>query len=143
MANEAETGFVPALIEAQKRFLRVSANREKYLSGDLVGLKAPWNAEESMLMQYRIGTGVLVAAFGDMVANATENQQPGGNWGPPACLPPFTTMTELTRRYMETIAAVVKPVVELMDSRYPHICPRCSGPAYVGAVEVDCAGGCK
>ena len=26
---------------------------------------------------------------------------------------------------------------------YPHICPRCSGPAYVGAVEVDCAGGCK
>ncbi len=28
-------------------------------------------------------------------------------------------------------------------SRYPHVCPRCSGPAYVGAVEVDCAGGCK
>jgi hypothetical protein len=29
------------------------------------------------------------------------------------------------------------------SDRYPHICPRCSGPAYVGAVEVDCAGGCK
>ncbi len=28
-------------------------------------------------------------------------------------------------------------------SRYPHVCPRCSGPAYVGAVEVDCARGCK
>lgn len=28
-------------------------------------------------------------------------------------------------------------------SRYPHTCPRCSGPAYVGAVEVDCAGNCK
>lgn len=28
-------------------------------------------------------------------------------------------------------------------SRYPHTCPRCSGPAYVGAVEVDCPRGCK
>jgi len=32
---------------------------------------------------------------------------------------------------------------ETDPSRYPHTCPRCSGPAYVGAVEVDCAGGCK
>lgn len=28
-------------------------------------------------------------------------------------------------------------------SRYPHICPRCNGPAYVGVVEMDCSRGCK
>jgi hypothetical protein len=24
------------------------------------------------------------------------------------------------------------------DPRFPHVCPYCSGPAYVGAVDVDC-----
>lgn len=36
-----------------------------------------------------------------------------------------------------------KVVAVVEASRYPHTCPRCQGPAYVGAVEVDCAGGCK
>lgn len=34
-------------------------------------------------------------------------------------------------------------VDEARDHRYPHTCPRCNGPAYVGAVEVDCSRGCK
>ena len=29
------------------------------------------------------------------------------------------------------------------DARYPHQCPRCSGPAYVGFVSVDCKLRCK
>lgn len=55
---------------------------------------------------------------------------------------PFA-ITELTRRYMETLTAIVEPIVAHLDDRYPHTCPRCQGPAYVGAVEVDCAGNCK
>lgn len=26
--------------------------------------------------------------------------------------------------------------------RYPHSCPRCGGPAYVGLNDIDCKGGC-
>lgn len=26
---------------------------------------------------------------------------------------------------------------------YPHKCPQCGGPAYIGAFKVDCKGGCK
>jgi hypothetical protein len=28
------------------------------------------------------------------------------------------------------------------DPNYPGICPRCGGPAYVGATSVDCKGKC-
>lgn len=28
------------------------------------------------------------------------------------------------------------------DNRYPHICPRCGDPAYIGLNNVDCSGGC-
>lgn len=44
----------------------------------------------------------------------------------------------LQRRVSECITAVMNDI-----NRYPHTCPRCQGPAYIGAVEVDCAGGCK
>ena len=42
----------------------------------------------------------------------------------------------------ESCRSAIRRLPELSD-RYPHTCPRCSGPAYAGAVEVDCAGGCK
>ncbi len=29
------------------------------------------------------------------------------------------------------------------DDRYPHRCPRCSGPAYVGLQNVDCRTDCR
>lgn len=29
------------------------------------------------------------------------------------------------------------------DKIYPHKCPRCKGPAYVGFLNVDCRNGCK
>lgn len=56
----------------------------------------------------------------------------------------FETDSELAER--GRIWAAFHRRVELLitnGDRYPHTCPRCSGPAYVGAVEVDCAGGCK
>lgn len=28
------------------------------------------------------------------------------------------------------------------DSRFPHRCPRCAGPAYIGAFSVDCHSRC-
>lgn len=28
-------------------------------------------------------------------------------------------------------------------SRFPHGCPRCGGPAYIGLNDVDCAAGCR
>lgn len=28
------------------------------------------------------------------------------------------------------------------DDRYPHVCPRCKGPAYVGFSNVDCKAKC-
>jgi hypothetical protein len=28
-------------------------------------------------------------------------------------------------------------------SRYPHICPKCGGPAYIGLCNTDCKAGCK
>lgn len=43
----------------------------------------------------------------------------------------------------------LKPVIEpephqVVDmQRWPHKCPRCSGPAYVGFAKVECAGGCR
>jgi hypothetical protein len=29
------------------------------------------------------------------------------------------------------------------DDRFPHVCPRCGGPAYIGALDVDCKTRCK
>ncbi len=30
-----------------------------------------------------------------------------------------------------------------MSSKYPHKCPHCGGPAYVGFSSVDCQAGCR
>lgn len=48
------------------------------------------------------------------------------------------------RAHLQAFADFEKHILpQLPDpSRYPHVCPRCSGPAYIGAVEVDCARGC-
>lgn len=27
-------------------------------------------------------------------------------------------------------------------ARYPQICPKCGGPAYIGALQIDCYNGC-
>ena len=37
--------------------------------------------------------------------------------------------------------ALQDPTTTLL--RYPHRCPRCTGPAYVGLNTIDCARGCK
>ena len=29
------------------------------------------------------------------------------------------------------------------DPTYPHVCPRCNGPAFVGFLQVDCKKGCE
>jgi hypothetical protein len=39
------------------------------------------------------------------------------------------------------VAPAVKPTAN--DNRYPQKCPRCSAPAYVGLVAVDCSKNCK
>lgn len=36
----------------------------------------------------------------------------------------------------------VRPHEEVDLSRYPHSCPCCGSPAYVGAFEVDCLAKC-
>lgn len=28
-------------------------------------------------------------------------------------------------------------------NRYPHVCPRCKSPAYIGFVQVDCSTNCR
>lgn len=33
-------------------------------------------------------------------------------------------------------------LVEDADRSYPHKCPKCSGPAYIGAFKVDCKAKC-
>ncbi len=30
-----------------------------------------------------------------------------------------------------------------LDPNYPHVCPNCKGPAYIGATTVDCKGKCR
>lgn len=29
------------------------------------------------------------------------------------------------------------------DPKYPHICPSCKGPAFIGLNQIDCKKGCK
>ncbi len=54
-----------------------------------------------------------------------------------------TLVSAVSCAWEKAVTPVVAQLVKLVDDRYPHVCPRCSGPAYVGAVEVDCAGGCR
>lgn len=30
-----------------------------------------------------------------------------------------------------------------IDTKYPHVCPLCNGPAYIGFTNVDCLNHCK
>ena len=40
---------------------------------------------------------------------------------------------------------VVEDCYEAQDkeSKYPHVCPKCGSPAYIGLTNLDCSGGCK
>lgn len=35
------------------------------------------------------------------------------------------------------------PAKSAVKGHYPHTCPACAGPAYVGFKEVDCQKGCR
>lgn len=35
------------------------------------------------------------------------------------------------------------PPLKTSNSSYPHACPRCGKPAYIGFAKVDCSGGCR
>jgi hypothetical protein len=37
----------------------------------------------------------------------------------------------------------VKPVKKDRDDRYPHRCPRCGAPAFIGFNQVDCSKRCS
>lgn len=51
----------------------------------------------------------------------------------------FATYTEVGGWDDITLDLPGLPATEFCDAdRYPHTCPRCGGPAYVGALEVDC-----
>lgn len=50
---------------------------------------------------------------------------------------------EIDREILESLKLL--PIERLDDrfrARYPHPCPRCAGPAYVGLNDVDCSKGC-
>lgn len=34
------------------------------------------------------------------------------------------------------------PKLPKKDDRYPHVCPKCKGPAYIGLNSVDCKNKC-
>lgn len=36
-----------------------------------------------------------------------------------------------------------EPAATVSTKSYPHVCPRCGKPAYVGFAKVDCSGGCS
>ena len=36
-----------------------------------------------------------------------------------------------------------QPIDKNTFARYPHKCPRCGGPAYIGLKKIDCMEGCK
>jgi hypothetical protein len=33
-------------------------------------------------------------------------------------------------------------IIPAKDDRYPHKCPRCKGPAYIGLNKIDCKAKC-
>ncbi len=35
------------------------------------------------------------------------------------------------------------PPIPVTDERFPHECPKCSGPAYIGFSTVECKRGCR
>ena len=41
------------------------------------------------------------------------------------------------------VANAVITLEEVRTDRFPHKCPACGGPAYVGFAKVECAGGCR
>lgn len=45
----------------------------------------------------------------------------------------------LADEYELTVESVRPPVCPVT---YPHVCPRCGRPAYIGFNAVDCSGGC-
>jgi hypothetical protein len=55
---------------------------------------------------------------------------------------------EVDREALERLRGLLKLPDEYVlpkrsdRGRFPHSCPRCGGPAYVGLNDVDCAEGC-
>jgi hypothetical protein len=43
--------------------------------------------------------------------------------------------------YFDTSNLIAKPTIDL--NKYPHKCPTCSLPAYIGFNSIDCSNGCK
>lgn len=40
-------------------------------------------------------------------------------------------------------SGIAPPAPKAKDDKYPHECPRCHGPAYIGLNSVDCKAKCK
>jgi intein-encoded DNA endonuclease-like protein len=38
---------------------------------------------------------------------------------------------------------ISKDLTKLINKEYPHICPKCKGPAYIGISHVDCKNNCS
>lgn len=65
---------------------------------------------------------------------------------PPGSGTPYTHPVAKPRTVGEILGGrmpVLPPPRSVDPGRFPHSCPRCSGPAYVGFLEVDCQRGCR
>lgn len=39
--------------------------------------------------------------------------------------------------------SLVGPAAKLKDTRFPHTCPRCGNPAYIGFTAIECSASCR
>lgn len=80
----------------------------------------------------------------------TAERIPTGSGNPNAGRPTKIAYSKIkyTDTHRQMIASMLRnPIVVTRehepDDRYPHRCPRCNGPAYIGAVSVECKGECR
>lgn len=55
----------------------------------------------------------------------------------------WQAFTKSLREAFETADEYLLPKRPPDRSRFPHDCPRCGRPAYVGLSDVDCSAGCE
>ena len=143
MANEAETGFAAAMLRHQERlakYLGVPPELQPYLTGNWV---VSTDDQQPMTPERAAG----YAALRERVHVRNFPEPPPGFYLEPeddqAHIEALSDFEATWNRIAIKSGCPDMVIDKPHPSRYPHVCPRCSGPAYVGAVAVDCAGGCK
>lgn len=49
---------------------------------------------------------------------------------------------DFSKMYAPPQPLVITDVLIESDDRFPHKCPSCGGPAYIGLMNTECKGGC-